>query len=413
MRDCLFLATFLLSWFTVAPFPNLSDPHLLEPSTQGDLLNQAATVLLTGALAVFVLMKRPMLLPRVVTLPVVLTIVAFGISAVLSAYPGVAARRVVLTIFTVFQASVFLLLPYGREHFARLLTVAALIVLAACYFGVAFMPQLSIHQASDIAEPALAGDWRGFFSHKNGAGASMALLIFIGIFVGRAWNRFAGLLIVVLAGIFLNFTHDKSSMILLPVALVLSYIVPRLRSTFLAFAVVLAAPILINLMTVGSVMFEPIKTFLSDVMSDPTFTGRDEIWQFALDHIAQRPLFGFGFEAFWGTPDLLAAWNYQESWGYRASDAHNSFLNLAVTTGLVGLAFALWWIIVQTFNDFRRAVAHRADHALTTLFLQIWIFGICLSGFESIFFRGGSEVWLLMVAATIGIRFQTLARNSA
>ncbi len=146
-RNCLFLATFLLSWFTVAPFPNLSDPNLLEPSTQGDLLNQAATVLMTGALAAFVLLKRPFLLPRVVTLPLVLTIVAFGISAVLSAYPDVAARRVVLTIFTVFQASVFLLLPYGREHFARLLAVAALVVLAACYFGVAFIPQLSIHQA--------------------------------------------------------------------------------------------------------------------------------------------------------------------------------------------------------------------------------------------------------------------------
>ncbi len=186
----------------------------------------------------------------------------------------------------------------------------------------------------------------------------MALLIFIGIFVGRAWNRLAGLLIVVLAGVFLNFTHDKSSLILLPVALALSYIVPRLRSAFLAFAVVLAAPILINLMTVGSVIFEPIKAFLSDVMSDPTFTGRDEIWQFALDHIAQRPLFGFGFEAFWGTPTCWPHWNYQESWGYRASDAHNGYLNLAVTTGLVGLAFALWWIIVQPFDDFRRAVTH-------------------------------------------------------
>src|ERR1700674_4825210 len=69
VRDFLFLATFLLSWFTVAPFPDLSDPRLLEPSTQGALLNQAATVLLTGALAAFALTKRTSLLRRMVTLP--------------------------------------------------------------------------------------------------------------------------------------------------------------------------------------------------------------------------------------------------------------------------------------------------------------------------------------------------------
>jgi O-antigen ligase len=412
VRDFLFLGTFLLSWFTVAPFPDLADPRLLEPSTQGDLLNQSATVLLTGALAAFVFMKRSPLLPRIVTLPLVLTIAAFGISALLSSYPGVSARRVLLAILMIFQVSVFLLLPYGREHFARLLAAAALIVLAACYFGVAFIPHLSIHQASDLAEPELAGDWRGLFAHKNGAGASMVLLIFIGIFVCRAWNRFAGISIIVLAGIFLNFTQAKSALNLLPVALLLSYFIPRLRNGFLALTVVLGIPIVINLLTVGSVIFEPIRNLIGTFMSDPTYTGRDEIWSFALENISQRPLFGFGYEAFWRTPELLAAWNYHESWGLRASDAHNGYLNLAVTTGLVGLALALWWIIIQPFADHRRARVLGADRVLTTLFLQIWIFGLCSSGFESELFRGGSEVWFLMAASIIGLHFQTIAKNS-
>lgn len=411
VRDVLFLATFLLCWFTVSPFPDLSDPQLLEPKANGDLLSQVATVLLTGALAIFAFTKRTSLLPRIVTLPLVLTFAAFAISALLSPYPDVAARRIVLAIFTIFQASVFLLLPYGREHFARLLAVAAIVVLAACYFGVAFIPKLAIHQAGDVAEPGLAGDWRGFFTHKNGAGAGMALLVFIGIFVYRACNQLAGIFIAVLAGIFLYFTHAKSPLNLLPVVLLLSYFVPRLRSPLLALALVLGVPILINLMTVGSVMFEPIGELNSRLLADPTFTGRDEIWSFALDNLAKRPLFGFGFEAFWGMPDLVNAWNYHESWGYRASDAHNGYLNLAVTTGLIGLALSLWWIIAQPFADHRRAQALGANRALTTLFLQIWIFALCLSGFESELFRGGSELWFLMVASIIGIRFLTVARS--
>ena len=145
---------------------------------------------------------------------------------------------------------------------------------------------------------------------------------------------------------------------------------------------ILGTPILINLLTVGSVVFEPVRELISRFMSDPTFTGRDEIWRFALDNVAKRPLFGFGFEAFWGMPDLVNAWSYQESWGYRASDAHNGYLNLAVTTGLVGLALSLCWIILQPFADHRRAQSLNADGALRTLFLQIWMMGLCLSGFE-------------------------------
>ena len=89
----------------------------------------------------------------------------------------------------------------------------------------------------------LAGDWRGFFTHKNGAGAGMALLIFIGIFVYRAWNRFGGIPIVVPAGIFLYFTHAKSPINLLPVVLLLSYVIPRVRSARDVLALVLGVPI--------------------------------------------------------------------------------------------------------------------------------------------------------------------------
>lgn len=412
VRDFLFLATFLLSWFTVSPFPDLSDPQSVTGGTAGNLVGQVSVMLLTGALAAYVLVKRPPLLPRIVTLPLVLTLAAFTISAVHSSYPDVAGRRLVLAVFNIFQASVLLLLPYGREHFARLLAIVAIVVLVACYFGVAFIPHLSIHQASDIAEPGLAGDWRGFFTHKNGAGAGMVLLIFIGIFVYRTWNKSAGILIAGFSGIFLYFTHSKSSINLLPVVLLLSFFISRLRSPLLALALIMSVPLLLNLLGVGSVMFGPIHDLVEHLMADPTFTGRNVIWRFALDHVVQRPLFGFGYESFWGMPDLVAEWNYLETWGYRASDAHNGYLNLAVTTGLVGLALTLWWIVVQPFADYWRGRALGANRALTTLFLQIWLFTLCLGGFESVFFAGGSALWFLMIAAIVGLRFQTLARSA-
>jgi O-antigen ligase len=413
LREFLFLATFLLAWFTAAPFPDLSDPRLLQPQIGGDLLGQVLAISLTGALAAFVLMRRSPLLPRLVTLPLILTFAAFLVSATMSSYPDVALRRLLLAAFTIFQASVILLLPSGREHFARLLAIAAIIVLAACYIGVALFPHYSIHQASDIAEPGLAGDWRGFFTHKNGAGAAMALLIFIGIFVCRSWSRFAGLSIIALAAVFLLFTHSKSPRDLLPVVFLASYLIPRLRHSLAALLLLLCLPILVNLMTVGSVIWETVYGLVASLISDPSFTGRDVIWRFALAHVAQRPLFGFGFGSFWQMPDLVAEWNYLEPWGYRASDAHNGYLNLAVTTGLVGLALSMCWIAGQACVDYRRARMRGADAALLTLFLQIWLFAICLGGFESVFFAGGSSTWFLMIGAIVGMRFLSIAKSTA
>ena len=48
LRNFLFLATVLLTWFTVSPFQDLSDPHLLDAKDTGDLISQASAVLLTG-----------------------------------------------------------------------------------------------------------------------------------------------------------------------------------------------------------------------------------------------------------------------------------------------------------------------------------------------------------------------------
>ena len=63
----------------------------------------------------------------------------------------------------------------------------------------------------------------------------------------------------------------------------------------------------------------------------------------------------------------------------------------------------------QPFADLRRA--RDTDRALTTLFVQIWLFGLYLGCFESVFFAGGSAVWFMVVAAIAGLRFQTAAKS--
>jgi O-antigen ligase len=410
VRNVLFVACFLLIWLTAAPFPDLGDARLLEPTGEGNPVSQIAIFLLTVVLSAFIFSAAPRVAFRAITPALIMTLSWFTLTAVLSAHPEMALRRLALAVFTVANAIALLLLPAGREHFGRLLAVSALVLLAICYAGVLLLPQLSIHQSTDVLEYNLAGAWRGPFGHKNSAGASMVMLIFIGAFVMRTASRIAGVLIIVGASIFLCFTMSKSPIGFLPLASVLAFVVMRLRHAAAKYALVAGALILLNLLTVGTVVIEPIRNLVAGLMSDSSFTGRDEIWRFALEHALERPLAGFGFQAFWRTPELVLNWGLNESWGLRASDAHNGYLNIAVTTGLVGLVLSLMWIVALPLADLAAVTRNGFDSPLTLLFAQIWIFGLCVSSVESVLFSGGDSLWFMMIVSIIGLRLQKVAQ---
>lgn len=411
-RNGLFLATFVHIWLTANPFPDLSDASALEPSTNANVTGQTVAIVLTGAMAAFALAHRLRDVTRVVTPILVVIFLWFACSAFFSLHPDLAARRSVLASFVLFNAAMFVLLPEDRVHFARLLAVGALLVLALCYAGVIFAPHLSIHQETDLAEPQLAGNWRGFFGHKNGAGAGMAILIFFGIYIFRSLSGGLGSLIVALASVFLVLTEAKSSMLLLPLALVCSVVFVRLRSPAAKLIVLIGIPVVIGVLTIGSVQFAVVNALAGELMQDPTFTGRDVIWQFSLDQIALRPIVGYGFQAFWGTSELVNSWSWLASWGHRASDAHNGFLNIAVMTGLVGLVLTLGWVFLRPFIDHLRTPPGRVDPGLNLMFIQIWLFGLYLSGFESELFNNGSSLWFLMAASIFGLRLQAIADHA-
>jgi O-antigen ligase len=238
----------------------------------------------------------------------------------------------------------------------------------------------------------------------------MVVLIFIGIYVARVANLMTGLIIVTGATIFLSFTMSKSPIGLLPLVLLLSFMLLRLRSAGARYTLVIGSVLIANLLTVGTVAIEPVGKLIAAITPDATYTGRDEIWLFAIDHTLRKPITGYGFQAFWGTGDLLFNWDVNESWGLRASDAHNGYLNIAVMTGLTGLVLTLVWTVLQPLTDLSTARRDPSEPALTTLFVQIWIFGLLLSSVESVLFSGGDALWLLMIASIIGLRLQRVSQ---
>ena len=412
VRTALFVITYFAVWISFHPFQSLADPpHTVTEG--GDRINQIAfsgLFLMFAAWSYFHEPRRLLLLVRPI---MVVTLLWCAASVVLSWEPALAARRLTFTLVVMAIAAIALLLPKNLRHFSDMIAAVALTVLALCYLGLVLVPQLAIHQPTDFLEPEHAGEWRGLFNHKNMAGVTMVLFIFVGMFVARARSFGLGALIVALSAIFLGFTGSKTAIAILPLTLALAAVMARIRRPAPAIALVLALLTGLNLLTVGSVFFEPERRLIEAWLPDPSFTGRTDLWKFAIEHVKQHPVIGYGFYAFWGTEQVVYATGGNQAWVNAASDAHNTYLNLALWTGIPGLVLAVLWIVITPIVDFYRRPPGALPSPLQVLFLRVLLFGIFSSCFENAFFQQLDSVWFLYITSVFGLRYLSVAPVTA
>jgi len=413
VRSLLFIAVFLAAWISFHPYPDLSAPPQAVVEG-GDIFNQIGFSTLFLAIAAWTYCHEPRRLTLLARPVLMVTILWCVVTVIASWEPSLAARRLAFTLIIMSISAMVLLLPKNLRHFSDLMTATVLIVLAACYLGVLLVPQLAIHQATDFLEPEHAGSWRGVFPHKNDAGATMVLFIFIGMFVARVRSFALGAAIVVLSAIFLGFTQSKTAIGVLPLALILSAIIARTRGPALGIVLVTVIVIAFNLFSVGTVLFEPVRKLIESIMPDATFTGRTEIWQLGLQAVAQRPITGYGFATFWGTPEVVYGMGDSITWANAATDAHNAYLNLALMIGIPGMLLAVTWVVILPIVDFFRGDRDdQQTNALKMLFLRVCLYGVYASSFESSIFQQVGEVWFFFMTSTFGLRYLSLTRAAA
>lgn len=406
VRSVLIAAVFLSLWLSFHPFSSLAEPP--EVTEAGNLVNQLGYSALFGLLAAWCLFHQPSRLLILIRPTFVVTILWLALTVVTSWDPSLSARRFAYALVTIGIAGMVLLLPRNPRHFSDVMAVVVLIVLIACYLGVIFLPTLSIHQATDVLEPELAGDWRGAFGHKNEASAAMALFVFFGLFVGRMRSFGLGGLIVALALPFLYFTHSRTALAAMLLAYAMSLLVVGIRRPWVGISLALSVLIALNVVSIGSIYIAPVRAVVDAVMSDPTFTGRTEIWKFASDHVAQRPITGYGFATFWGTAQVVYGMS-GTTWANTAGHAHNGYLDLALTTGIPGSVLVTLWLIIVPLVDYYRCPRQPFGAPLAVLFVRVCLFAAYESCFETMFTQVGG-LWLMLIAAAFGLRYLAVAR---
>jgi O-antigen ligase len=404
VRGAAFIGALLLAWITLRPFGDLGDQQLRDTSTGNETLTYLAfggIGLLTIALAMRDNMRG---LATLLTPGYILFGVWIVATVVLSLDPGTSIRRLALTACVIVVAASVMLLPKSESELMRWFSIAALVLLAVCYLGILLAPNLSMHLATDAQEPHLAGNWRGSFGHKNLAAAVMAMLLFLGIYILRSGAWLSGTAIIGLSSLFLLYSAGKSSLTLCFAVLALTSLTAVVRSFWLRAVMMLGPLALLNLLSVGTVMNEGLAELAKMLPLDSSFTGRTDIWTFAVQALQERLPTGYGFAAFWGT-DTIRNLPEGKEWAEYASHSHNGYLDTALAMGLPGLALLIAVLVAAPLRNFHVADRGGNNGPLAMALLRIWLFGLYLSSLESFFLDRADPLWFTFLVAVFGLHY--------
>ena len=411
-RAAIFVCALLLAWVSLRPFPDLGDSQLRDAATGNEML----TYLAFGGLAV-----AAIALAMRDNVPGFLSLISpgyllfggwMGLMVILSLDPGTSTRRFVATVLVAAVVASMMLLPKSQKELTRWLGISAIGLLAVCYLGILIVPHLSTHLAKDLQEQQLAGDWRGSFGHKNVAAGMMAMLLFIGIYVVRSGAWVSGIAILALSTVFLWNTTGKSSLALCVLVLVLSSLATHIRSLWLRAVIFLTPLVLLNVFSVGTVISDTLAEIVSKLPFDTSFTGRTDVWTFAVQALQLRPYTGYGFEAFWGGSEMRNLPEGME-WTATAAHSHNGYLDTALGIGLPGLALLIAVLVIAPLRNFHVANRSGNDGHLTTLLLRLWLFGLYLSSLESFFLDRADPLWFTFLMAVFGLHYLARYRLKA
>jgi O-antigen ligase len=409
VRGATFIGTLLLAWVSLRPFVDLGNTELNDPTTG----NETLTYLVFGGVAVLTIglsMRDNTRGLLTLLTPAHLLFTGWIVATiVLSLDPATSIKRFALTACVIAVASTLPLLPKTQSELVRWFSIAALVLLATCYLGILLAPNLSIHLATDVQEPQLAGDWRGSFGHKNEAAAVMAMLLFLGIYIVRSGAWLSGIAIIGLSSLFLLFSAGKSSLTLCFAVLALTFLTTIVRSFWLRAAMLLVPLVLLNMLSVGTVMSDGLAEIAKMLPLDSSFTGRTDIWTFAVQALQERLPTGYGFSAFWGSSAIQNLPEGKE-WAAYASHSHNGYLDTALAMGLPGLALLIAALVIAPLRNFHAADRGGNNGPLTMALLQIWLFGLYLSSMESFFLDRADPLWFTFLVAMFGLHYMARFR---
>ncbi len=188
--------------------------------------------------------------------------------------------------------------------------------------------------------PELAGMWSGIFGHKNELGYMMAWSAGVSLHLALSESKYLWLRLTIfgisICLIILSQSTTSFMIVLTMIALLPLY---KLSTNNNYKLQIIAISFVLMLLVTGSILiFGNAEAIVGTSGKDLTLNGRTDLWESVIKQILERPLFGYGYAAFW-TSSFASNLRLTYQW---ASNSHNGFFELLLDLGISGfLIFAI------------------------------------------------------------------------
>ncbi|MBV9508949.1 MAG: O-antigen ligase family protein, partial [Caulobacteraceae bacterium] len=344
--------------------------------------------------------------------PYLLLLVWFVTTTSWALDPVSSHRRVILLICQSAVCAAICLQLQGPGAMHRALAISSAIIVLIDLGSWIFLPRLS---QTEIGLAAI-------HNHKNSLGLAMMFSVFACttyLFSQKTWPRRAFWLFILAAAVaLLVASKSKTSMAITAAALLITplilLMVSRRTVTLVGVAVALLALGAIAVLgwlcqcyVNGRDPLWPIRGL--------TFTQRTDVWQFVLQQAELRFWRGAGFSSFWDIDPMVQPSLKTDYWFAQpnspTNESHNGYLDLWVTTGMIGLVGGLMVLfrwIGRGLLLLHRAFSGHGEAARTLrpylTFLTLFPVLICLHNtMESSYFSTTSLFGLMAVLTGLEI----------
>lgn len=280
------------------------------------------------------------------------------------------------------------------------------------FFGVGAGIVALLDVLAVITIPAARGDvlspwpdsWRGLHNQKNALGETSSFALLACIYL--AWlfsgvRRMFFVTLSLLSAVLLYQSDSRSAQIVtLGILLLgLSGVLARdnLRNWLVVTAVAITCLVVIVYAAFVTGLAETIFVALD---RKPTMSGRIPIWEVTLDFIDQRPILGYGHNAFWddGANRLQQFLNNTQI-KHLPYYSHNGFLEITLSFGLVGI-FIFICILIGLVRNVYFVVISR-PYAIDLMLVSVFTIYFVIANVTEVRIMTRNSLWIVFAAFVI------------
>jgi exopolysaccharide production protein ExoQ len=333
-----------------------------------------------------------------------IALIAFmGISVIWSELPFISLKRWVRSFGTL---SMFLLICSEEHPFqsaAKVVELLASVFVVGSLLGIVLFPDI----CTEIWSNGQAM-WLGLTIHKNTLGqyGAIGTVFFFWRIITVRQDRFIlyspimmFLSVVVLIGS-KSFTSLSIAFVAVAVMLLMKLSQKFGKYNVIFFLLFIPAVFAGLQFIQNGILKKPIMSYILEVGDkDETFSGRTDIWRFALEGATTKEkLVGKGYAIFWETRKADRI-RYLLDWDF--FNGHNGYMDFYLQLGIIGLMLLTGFLVHTLVTVLKQC---KTDSAYSTLYIGFFLMSIISNLFESNFGTPNGLLWFLMLLASMKVR---------